>query len=287
MNLRDILVNSIKRLQFVIFFLLFHIIRRKDNDMRENFEIEKELKFNNNLAEILSISLEEKHEIVDKKLVGSFLISGEYKIHEISLNKEKFNFKIPFEYEIKSDIEESSISLNITDFIYDVKDGSLFVTISYELNGDRKDILLFDDEEDLDEFLKSREVELVIDDVINDIDDSLTKSDEVINENLIKEEIVDEAERVDEEIKYKNDEVILTEKNEDRDIDVAKQNLLNSVKVDDDDYITYQIHIVKENDTLESILVKYNMSLDELKEYNDFNSLSLGMKLIIPIVNEK
>ena len=49
-----------------LFFLLFHIIRRKDNDMKENFEIEKELKFNNNLYEILSISLEEKHEIKDK-----------------------------------------------------------------------------------------------------------------------------------------------------------------------------------------------------------------------------
>ena len=70
-------------------------------------------------------------------------------------------------------------------------------------------------------------------------------------------------------------------------MDLAKENLLNSVKVEDDTYVTYQIHIVKESDSLESILVKYNMSLDELKEYNDFNTLNLGMKLIIPIVHEK
>jgi LysM repeat protein len=69
-------------------------------------------------------------------------------------------------------------------------------------------------------------------------------------------------------------------------MEAAKENLLNSVKVEDDNYITYQIHIVKETDSIESILVKYNMSLDELKEYNDFTNLSLGMKLIIPIVNE-
>ena len=38
-------------------------------------------------------SLEEKHVVVEGKLVGNFIVSGEYKIHEISLNKEKFNFK--------------------------------------------------------------------------------------------------------------------------------------------------------------------------------------------------
>ena len=251
--------------------------------MRENFEIEKELKFNNKLYEILSISLEEKHEIKDNKLVGNFLVSGEYKIHEISLNKEKFNFKIPYEFEIKSDIESDSVNVDITNFIYDVVDGSLFVTIAYDIIGDRKDILLFDDEEDLDEFLKTREVELVMDNVVDEIDEVLepvkiidTKKEEV------KEEFVDEE--VDE---IQKESYMETEEGSDRNIDAAKEKLLNSVKVDDDNFITYQIHIVKENDSLESILVKYDMSLEELKEYNDFNSLSLGMKLIIPIVNEK
>ena len=70
-------------------------------------------------------------------------------------------------------------------------------------------------------------------------------------------------------------------------IEKAKENLLNSVKVDDDSYITYQIHIVKESDSIESILVKYNMTLDELKEYNTFTNLSLGDKLIIPILNNE
>ena len=105
------------------------------------------------------------------KIEGHFVVSGEYKIHEISLNKEKFNFKIPFEYEVRNDIESETINIDITNFIYDVKDNSLFVSIEYEVIGDRKDILLFDDEEDLDEFLKTREVELVMDDVIDEIDE--------------------------------------------------------------------------------------------------------------------
>ena len=129
----------------------------------------------------------------------------------------------------------------------------------------------------LDDFLKSREVELVMGEVIDEIDDVIDipnkKNDEVIVDDFEVEEIKNETKQKKEEIS-------------DRNIEEAKQNLLNSVKVDDDDFITYQIHIVKENDTLESILVKYNMTLEELKEYNDFSVLNLGMKLIIPVINE-
>ena len=245
--------------------------------MKENFKIEKELKFNSNIYEVLSISLEEKHSIELGKLVGNFLISGEYKIHELSLNKERFNFKIPYEHEIKSDIDENTVCVEITDFTYDVIDGFLYANIIYDVLGNRKDILLFDDEEDLDDFLKSREVELVMGEVIDEIDDVIDipnkKNDEVIVDDFEVEEIKNETKQKKEEIS-------------DRNIEEAKQNLLNSVKVDDDDFITYQIHIVKENDTLESILVKYNMTLEELKEYNDFSVLNLGMKLIIPVINE-
>lgn len=263
-----------------LFFIYIHIIIRKDNDMKENFEIEKELKFNSNLSEILSISLEEKHEVNDKKLEGNFIVSGEYKIHEISLNKEKFSFKIPFQYDLKSDIEIDSINVDITNFIYDTVDDCLYVTIAYDIVADRKDILLFDDEEDLDEFLKTREVELIMDDVEKEINSVLEKDEEI---KVIKD--------LDEIIKENEIESETCESNLDiedsRNMDLAKENLLNSVKVEDDTYVTYQIHIVKESDSLESILVKYNMSLDELKEYNDFNTLNLGMKLIIPIVHEK
>jgi len=248
--------------------------------MKENYEIEKELKFNSNLAEILSISLEEKHDLVDGKLVGNFIVSGEYKIHEISLNKENFSFKIPYEHVINSDIDVNTINVDITNFIYDMDSENLYVTIHYDLIGDRKDILLFDDEEDLDEFLKSREVEVILDDVCDEIDDVLDDKEE---NSVIKEldEIIEENKDIEEEIDEKKVDEF------DRNMDIAKENLLNSVKVEDDSYITYQIHIVKESDSLESILTKYKMSLDELKEYNEFNNLSLGMKLIIPVINEE
>lgn len=253
--------------------------------MRENYEIEKELKFSNNIAEVTSISLEEKHE-VDNGLKGNFIVSGEYKIHEISLNKEKFSFKIPFECDVKNDIDKNTVEMEVTDFTYDTDGDTLYVTISYEVTGDRKDILLFDDEENLEEFLKSREVEIIMDDTVNKIDETLNKTKEESDEET------DEVIRELDEILDESDEDVDVHEEVDRDefkrnIEESKQELLNSVNVSDDNYITYQIHIVKSEDTLESILVKYNMTLDELKEYNEFNNLQLGDKLIIPVVNEE
>ena len=262
--------------------------------MKENFEIEKELKFNTNLAEILSISLEEKHEIENNRIVGFFIVSGEYKIHEISLNKEKFSFKIPYELDLTSDIDLDTVNVEISNFIYDNDKENLFVTINYEIVGDRKDILLFDDEENLEDFLKSREVELIMDESINKIDEVIKKenNDDQIIEEL--DELIEENNNLCEEFLELNKtekikENVLEEKvlEEDiRNMDEAKKQLLNNVSVNDDNFITYQIHIVKENDSLEMILAKYKISLEELKEYNEFNSLSLGMKLIIPIINE-
>lgn len=263
--------------------------------MKKNFEIEKELKFNTNLAEILSISLEEKHEVEENKIVGWFIVSGEYKIHEISLNKEKFSFKIPYDLDLTSDIDLDTINVEISNFIYDNDKENLFVTINYEVTGDRKDILLFDDEENLDEFLKSREVELIMDESINKIDEVIKKeksTDQIIeelDELILKNEDIcnDSLETVENDsIKQKisEDEIVLEENA--RNMEEAKKQLLNNVSVNDDNFITYQIHIVKENDSLETILSKYKVSLEELKEYNEFNSLSLGMKLIIPIINE-
>ena len=38
----------------------------------------------------------------------------------------------------------------------------------------------------------------------------------------------------------------------------------------------------KLHDTIESITKKYNITVNELKEYNTFDNLELNMKLIIP-----
>ena len=47
-------------------------------------------------------------------------------------------------------------------------------------------------------------------------------------------------------------------------------------------YLTYKIYIVKENDTIESIISKYSVSKELLDSYNDLSDIKLGDKIIIP-----
>ena len=53
---------------------------------------------------------------------------------------------------------------------------------------------------------------------------------------------------------------------------------------DDDESSSYIVYIVRENDTIETILEKYNVSIEKLKEYNDLTEIKKGDKIIIPNV---
>ena len=44
---------------------------------------------------------------------------------------------------------------------------------------------------------------------------------------------------------------------------------------------------MREEDTIESVAIKYNTSLDILKEYNDIENIKVKDKIIIPIIDEK
>ena len=177
--------------------------------MKESFKIEKELLFKHNIKDITSISLDRDYKIDNSVVNGNFLINGEYKVHELSLNKEKFNFKVPFKYELNNDIDSNSINVEIINFVYDYSKDELIVNIEYEISGDRKDVLEFDSEESLDDFLKNREVEII----------------DTRNEDIT--EIIEEPEEV------KEVEIISNEKVEDRNIEEIFDNIISNTKEND------------------------------------------------------
>ena len=66
--------------------------------MKQIIPFKKELLFKTKVNEITSISLEYSiTSCSNNTLSGTFLITGDYKMTEGSINKEKFNFDIPFE----------------------------------------------------------------------------------------------------------------------------------------------------------------------------------------------
>ena len=73
-----------------------------------------------------------------------------------------------------------------------------------------------------------------------------------------------------------------------REDDVKENNLNIASKLNNNEekYYTYKIYIVRENDTVESICKKYNVTLNDISEYNDLTNLNIGDKIIIPYINE-
>lgn len=79
-----------------------------------------------------------------------------------------------------------------------------------------------------------------------------------------------------------NDEVLETNKDEvkERDEEIVKK--VHKEEMVDNEYVTYHIHIVKNDETLDNILSIYGSSLDVVSEYNDVSNIKALDKVIIP-----
>mgnify|MGYP004556092419 FL=1 len=235
--------------------------------MSEAFVVERDFLFKDSIFEITSISVEHDEDINGSNLEGDFIISGDYRLHEISINKEDFSFKLPFTHEIRSNINLDTINLEITDFTYELNNNDeLHVHIEYIVSGEQS-LIEFADEKDLNEFLNKTDAEVV----------DLTK-DEPRFKEVSKEETLDiPAEDSKKEEKEEPKEEI----KEDKPSEISTNNIIGSINADET-YVKYHVHTVMQNDTLEGILDKYKITLTDLKKYNTFEALEVNMKLVIP-----
>ena len=229
-----------------MFFFAYNLL--KGEFMKKIINFTDDIEFRNNIYEISSISLEREFEATENDISGTFIITGSYRGHEISLNQESFTKKIPFSYHFEEPMDKETITMEVDDFTYEIDQNKLCVEIEYEIEGDK---MMFDDEREFDKFLENHEVELV------DFKDD------------IKEEKEEEKQ----------------EKNEDREVKVDTE-IMDTLTGGENTYITYHIHVCDESDTLEYIANKYKISIDVIKDYNSIDNISVGMKLIIPCQDE-
>ena len=54
-----------------------------------------------------------------------------------------------------------------------------------------------------------------------------------------------------------------------------------------DNYVEYNVYILRDGDSVDTILDKYNVSIEDLKDYNDLDNLKIGDKVIIPALYER
>ena len=235
--------------------------------MSEAFVVERDFLFKDSIFEITSISVEHDEDINGSNLEGDFIISGDYRLHEISINKEDFSFKLPFTHEIRSNVNLDTVNLEITDFTYELNNNDeLHVHIEYIVSGEQS-LIEFADEKDLDEFLNKTDAEVV------DLTEDEPRFKEVSKEEILnipaEDSKKEEKEEPKEEIK------------EDKPSEISTNSIIGSINADET-YVKYHVHTVMQNDTLEGILDKYKITLTDLKKYNTFEALEVNMKLVIP-----
>lgn len=238
----------------------------------------KEIPFNSKIGEITSISLEHEMNINEGEILGNFIISGEYKSHELSVNKESFEHVLPFSIDLTERVIEDSINFNITDFSYEIlNDNTLKVMIEFTVDAEE-----LEDEEEIEKVFVtpeediSEEIEIIVprkeieEEDFNE-EETETRTSEI---EEIPEIYIEEKENVD----IKEKEEIEELEREQVNIEMVNETISKAT----DTYKTYHIHIVKDNENLEMICEKYKSSKETLLEYNDLNEIVPGDKLIIP-----
>ncbi len=257
--------------------------------MKEQCKFKESCAFKNNIAEITSISLECNYDVNKNLVNGTFLIEGSYRTHELSINQDNYSFKLPFDYQLPENTISDSVNLNVLDFTYTTNENNLNIEIEYEVNYEVENEIKT--KEEFDRFLEDHEVEVV------DLNDELPsedaqKDEQKITEYLSDERIIPEDDIEQEEpaikeaTKNTNDIEIKENINTDANVNVTN-TIISSINERDNEYITYHVYICTEYDTLNSIAEKFKVSLDILKSYNDIDTITAGMKIIIPASNDE
>lgn len=156
--------------------------------MKQIIPFKKELLFKTKISEITSISLENTLSLKENDLVsGEFHISGDYKMTEASINREKFYFTLPFEITLDSDYDPNTINIDIDNFYYEViNDDSLQVNIDVYVDGEKMETKKEENQELIDSQV---EIEKTIIDEIPEIKE-VEKIKETENLDRSVEEII-------------------------------------------------------------------------------------------------
>ena len=225
--------------------------------MKKKINIEKRVDFPTMIGEITAIALDHDLKFIDNLNVnGDLILSGKYKMTEASRLEEDFLYKFPIEIALTEKLDLNTTKIEISDFYYEIENDDIMKCyVDLDIEGlevvEFCDDLFEDRECDGD---KNKEVEIPKKEVI---------------EPPVEEERHDEEE-IEELIEDKKDEI----------------NIMNFDE-ENETYGTFVVYIVRQNETVNSILEKYNTTIEELEKYNDLKNINIGTKLIIPILKDK
>ena len=237
--------------------------------MKQIIPFVKDISLAPKIYEITSIALEHNLKMENSdSVVGSFTVSGKYRINNISINEEVFEENIPFDITLDSKYDASKVTIDIDDFYYEIINDE-FLRVHIDVLVDN---LVYEkkEAEKPKEIIKEERKEIST--IINE------RNDDLMNDNVI---LSDKKE----DTLIREEDAKTSKKDEERESDIT--NKIETGLFDKEEkYITYKVHIVRDTETIDEITAKYNVRKEELEKYNDLNNIVLGTKIIIPISNE-
>lgn len=280
--------------------------------MKKKIPFTKEIPFKTMISEITDINLEHDLEILDTTIEGNFIVSGKYKMTDASVIEEEFLHRIPFTIEMDDRYDLSKSKLSINDFYFEIiNEEILKVNIEVLLddyfekeleiieatddrglidkievnsinNNNDNEVLLLDEADA--SLLKTNS-----DSNVNSYSDNVSNVMKLENQKSVDNNIIDTnyvVNNIDNSSKVEAvDSSIKTSDNSNGDSEGSVTSIFAS-SFNDETFSTYHVYIVRENDTLDSILDRYKVLKEDVSNYNDLNDIKVGSKLIIPCSNE-
>lgn len=243
--------------------------------MQKVISFDKDLEFKTMIGEITSISLDQDLSFVDtSNISGELIVSGKYKLTSASRLEEEFSFHLPVEIALTEKLDLDTSSVTIEDFRYDVDQDSDVLCCHIKLFIEGVEVI--DTEEEVEEVAPSErgsvssEESSVNDDsskeVARECDSDISMEEKVIP--VVSDIPAVEIEEVKEQVTTQTEHSV--------------GSLFSSFKDSDETFATYSVYICRGNDTVDSIMEKYQVTKEELEAYNDLSSLTIGSKVIIP-----
>jgi LysM repeat protein len=223
--------------------------------MKKVINFDKEINFPTMIGEITSISLNPSLEFIsDSDIEGNFTIKSTYKMTEASHLEEDFECNIPVSITLSENLDRETCKIEIEDFYYEIiNDDTLRCEIDVLVEGIEKiDVI---EVEEIKEETAEEEVVVEEETSLRECD-----ADEKCEEETYTEETIEIEEDINENI----------------------ETIFSAFRDTEETFATYSVYIMRKNDTLDKIFDLYNITKEELANYNDLEKIEIGTKIIIP-----
>lgn len=278
--------------------------------MKKVVPFTKTISFRTMIAEITDIevnhtlALNENHEVV-----GDILVDGKYKMTDASQIEEEFHYKLPFTIDIDEKYNLDNLEIIISDFYFEIiNEEDLKINVEIEMDGieenklpkleEKKNSLeevseVLDTEED---FVRNKEDDILIPVEIEEKkeklevpqDNPLHKLAEEIKKDILTKDIpLVEVTKQEAKKEIKKETTSVKQEKDNNTSSTNMSSIFSSLASSEETFSTYYVYMVRETDTIESIIDKYQTTKEELQNYNDLTNVKVGSKLIIPCASRE